>query len=248
MLPYLNVFGVAIAFSPLILILGIWLGASLSEKVAHKHGLTGETVFNLIFTSLAAYIIGGRLSFAIQNPSAFADNLLNLFSRNLGLFDPLGGAVVALIAAAVYGQRKNLKLWPTLDALTPAIAVVMLALPLANLASGEAYGAPSDLPWAIELWGAARHPVQLYEAVGAAIILWVLWPGRVENEAYAGSIFLQFTVLSALARLVFEAFRGSSLVITPLDLRASQLIAWLVLAAALWAYQSRRTKQEVENA
>ncbi len=53
---------------------------------------------------------------------------------------------------------------------------MMLAVPLANLASGDAFGAPSSLPWAIELWGAARHPVQIYEAVAAGLILWVCRP------------------------------------------------------------------------
>ena len=247
MLPFLNVFGVAIAFPPLILIIGIWLGASLAEKHAARHKLAGETVFNLIFTGLAAYIIGGRLSYAIQHPAAFSDNLLNLFSRNLGLFDPIGGLVVALIAVVIFGQRKNLPVWPTLDAVTPALAVFMLAMPLANLASGEAFGAPSDLPWAIELWGAARHPVQLYEALAAALILWAIWPGRLEKSSFGGSIFLQFAGFSALARLFFEAFRGGSVVFTPLNLRTAQVIAWLVLAAVAWLYHSRRAAQEAKN-
>lgn len=242
MLPFLNLFGVAIAFPPLIVILGLWLGASLAEKHASKHKLAGETLFNMIFTGLAAYIIGGRLSYAVQHPSAFSDNLINLISRNFGLFDVLGGLIVALIAVVIYAQRKKLPLWPTLDGVTPALAVFMLALPLANLASGNAFGAPSELPWAIELWGAARHPVQLYEALGAALILWVVWPGRTQNITFAGSTFLQFTAFSALARLFFEGFRGNSVVFTPLSLRTAQAAAWVVLAAAFWLYHFQREK------
>jgi prolipoprotein diacylglyceryltransferase len=247
MLPFLNLFGVAIAFPPLIMLVGIWLGASLAEKHAAKQKLAGDILFNLIFTGLAAYLVGGRLSYAIQHPSAFSDNLLNLFSRNFGLFDPIGGLVVALIAVVIYGQRKGLKLWPTLDAVTPTLAVLMLALPLANLASGEAYGAPSELPWAIELWGTSRHPVQLYEALGGAVILWAFWPGKPVKSLFAGSIFLQFVGFSALARLFFEAFRGNSVVFTPLDLRSSQVIAWLVLTAAVWLYHTQRTAHGAEN-
>jgi phosphatidylglycerol:prolipoprotein diacylglycerol transferase len=245
MLPFLNIFGVAIAFPPLLVIIGIWFGASLAEKHAARHKLSGELVFNLIFTALIAYIIGGRLSYAIQHPSAFSGNLLNLISRNTGLFDPFGGALIALIAVVVFGQRKNLELWPTLDSITPALAVAMLALPLANLASGEAYGAPSNHPWAIELWGASRHPVQLYEALGAALILWAVWPGKSSN-IFPGSQFLQFTVYSALARLFFEGFRGNSLVITSLNFRAPQVIAWMLLAVALWLYFNRRPTEKTQ--
>jgi prolipoprotein diacylglyceryltransferase len=244
MLPFLNIFGAAIAFPPLVLITGIWVGASLAEKHAAKHKISGSQLFNLIFTALAAYIIGGRLSYAIQHPSAFADNLLSVFSRNFGLFDPLGGIAVGLIAGLIYGQRKKLPLWPTLDALTPALALFMLAVPLANLASGEAFGAPSDLPWAIELWGISRHPVQVYEALAAGLILLVIWPGKEKSKTVSGLMFTQFVGMSALARLVFEGLRGNSLVITSLNLRIAQLAAWLLLAIAMWFYQSRRATSE----
>jgi prolipoprotein diacylglyceryltransferase len=244
MLPFISIFGVAIAFPPLILITGIWVGASLAEKHAAKHKISGQLLFNLIFTGLAAYLIGGRLSYALQNPSAFADNLLSLISRNFGLFDPMGGIVVGLIASIIYGQRKKLPLWPTLDALTPALALFMLAIPLANLASGNAFGAPSDLPWAIELWGMTRHPVQIYEALAAGLILWSVWPGRPRVKIAQGLIFTKFVGMSTLARLVFEGFRGNSLVITSFNLRIAQVIAWLVLVIAVWVYQSRRAAEE----
>jgi prolipoprotein diacylglyceryltransferase len=244
MLPFISIFGVAIAFPPLILIIGIWLGASLAEKHAVKHKISGQLLFNLIFTALAAYILGGRLSYALQNPLAFADNLLSLVSRNFGLFDPFGGGVVGLIAAYIYGQRKKLPFWPTLDALTPALAVFLLTIPLANLASGEAFGAPSDLPWAIQLWGMIRHPVQIYEAMAAGLILWRFWPEKTRAKGTPGLLFSKFVGMSALARLVFEGFRGNSLVFTPLNLRIAQVAAWLVLAIALWIYQSRRVAEE----
>jgi prolipoprotein diacylglyceryl transferase len=247
MLPFLNIFGVAIAFPPLLLIIGIWLGASLAEKHASQYKITGDTLFNLIFTGLVAYIIGGRLSYALQHPAAFSDNWLNLVSRNSGLFDMLGGMVVALIAMVVFGQRKNLQVWSTLDAITPALAVFMLALPLANLASGEAFGAPSELPWSIDLWGASRHPVQLYEAAAAGLILWGIWPAKPSKSTFPGSAFLQFTAFSAVSRLFFEAFRGSSVVFTSLNLRTAQVIAWVVLAAAVWLYQSRRASDGIDN-
>lgn len=233
MYPYLNLFGAAIAVSPLVILIAIWLGASLAERGSARHGIPSETLYNLIFTGLVAFILGGRLSYAAQYPSAFIADPISLISRNLGLFDPIGGAAIGLVAAAVYGQRKRLTLWPTLDALTPALAVLMIAIPLANLASGEAFGAPSSLPWAIELWGQSRHPVQIYEALAAGLILWWLWPGRTRSQAPAGSTFLMFVAASAFSRLFFEGLRGSS-ALTVLSLRAAQLAAWAVLAAALY--------------
>jgi len=246
MMPFLNIFGAAIAFPPLLVIIGIWLGSSLAEKHAFRFKVDASNLFNLILISLAAFVAGGRLGYAALNPSAFAEDPLSLISRNFGLFDPLSGVAVGLVAALIYGQRKKLTLWPVLDALTPALAVFMLAVPLANLASGDAFGAPTRLPWGIDLWGEVRHPVQVYEALTAAIILWVLWPAKARRDAVPGTYFLQFAALSALARLFFEGLRGSSPVIF-FDLRVYQLAAWAVLAAALWAYQRRNIEPGVKG-
>ena len=57
-----------------------------------------------------------------------------------------------------------------LDALTPGFIVLAGGLALADLASGDAYGSPSSLPWAIELWGAARHPTQIYQLIAVIVI------------------------------------------------------------------------------
>ena len=247
MMPYLNIFGAAIAFPPLIILVGAWLGTNLAEKHVRKHGLTSDQLYNLVFIGLVGFVLGGRLGFAAQHPAAFIENPISLISRNFGLFDSLSGLAVGFIAAAIYLQRQKLKLWPVLDAFTPALAVVMLAVPLANLASGNAFGAESDLPWAIELWGATRHPVQIYEAVGAAVILWAVWPARIMQPQTPGAAFLQFAAYTAFARLIFEAFRGSSQVLF-LDIRIMQLAAWAVLAAALWGLYQLKTQSHLEKA
>jgi len=245
MFPYATVFGAAISVSPLVILLGIWFGASFSEKYAPKFNLDPSTVYNLIFLLLFSFLVGGRLSYAAQHPSAFAEDPMALISRNWGLFDPLGGALIGMIAAAIYGQRKGLQVWSTLDALTPALAVLMIAVHIANLASGDAFGAPTSLPWAIDLWGASRHPTQIYEALAAAGILIWLRPARLPENMPSGSNFLQFTAASALARLVFEGLHGASPV-TLLDLRIFQLAAWGVLAAALGSLYLRRHAPQKE--
>lgn len=246
MLPFLNIFGLALPVAPFTYLIGIWFGLSLVEKYAHRHKLNSEILYNLAFISLIAGVIGARLAYVARFPNAFIADPISLVSINLGLFDPAGGIVIGLIAALIYGQRKKLPFWPTLDAITPLFAVFMLAVPIANLASGFAYGAESNLPWAFELWGATRHPAQIYEMLGAGLILWFFWPSRILKKFNAGTIFMQFIAVSAIARLFFEVFRGDSL-ITVYNLRWAQIIAWLIIAAAFWGHQQlnqEKVKQE----
>lgn len=234
MFPILQIGPLAIQVPGLVLLLGLWLGLSLAERHAPHRGVPPNLLYNLVFVALIAAVVGARLTYVLRYPSIFSSDPLGLISLNPGLLDPWGGLVAGTIAALIYGQRKGLEFYSTLDALTPAFAVISIAIGLSHLASGAAFGTTTELPWGIEIWGARRHPTQIYESLAAAMVLALLWPGRERwRDAPPGTYFLTFVALSALARLFLEAFRGDSLLL-PVGLRAAQVVAWVVLAASLW--------------
>lgn len=235
MLPILQIGPLAIQTPGLILIVGLWLGLSLAERLAPQFKADANTLYNLVFFALIAGLVGARLGFAAQSLGAFIASPISLVSLNPGLLDPLSGLAAGLLTATIYGSRKNLPLWSTLDALTPLLAVFAIALALSNLASGSAFGSETTLPWGINLWSAKRHPTQIYEAVLAILILWKIWPQEDEKNPplrLAGETFWLFLTLSAGARLLSEAFRGDSAIF--LGLRSAQIVAWIVLAIGLW--------------
>jgi phosphatidylglycerol:prolipoprotein diacylglycerol transferase len=236
MLPVINVGPLALQIPGLVILVGLWVGISISERYASLRGLTAQNIYNLSFIGLVSGVLGARLSYVLRYPQAFLANPLGVLSLNPGLLDPWGGAACALVAMLIYGQRKQLPLWNTLDALAPGLAAFLAAFHLANFFSGDAYGSITQPPWGIDLWGAVRHPVQLYEMLAALLILAVIWPTqRFIRSASPGIQFFLFTSLTAGARLFFEAFHGDS-ALAFLGLRQVQLIAWLVLAASLFAF------------
>jgi phosphatidylglycerol:prolipoprotein diacylglycerol transferase len=183
--------------------------------------------------------------YAAANFSLFAQSPLSLFSINLDLFDPLGALTVASLTGLLYGSRQALSLWHVLDALTPLFGVTAIVISLAHLAAGTAFGAPTDIPWSIELWNAQRHPTQIYELIAATLIFGYVWlDNRISSP---GAIFLRFTTLTAAARLFLEAFRGDSTRITG-GLRLAQLLAWAVLLATFllteWIQRQRERAAE----
>jgi phosphatidylglycerol---prolipoprotein diacylglyceryl transferase len=233
MLPVLQIGPLALQMPGLMYLIGLWLGLSLAEKRAAKFGISANHIYNLTFSGLIAGIVGARLGYVFQYPNAFLRSPLSLFSLNPGLLDPFFGAAAALIAVLIYGQRNKLPFWRILDGLTPVPAVFMIGMALAHIASGEAFGAETSLSWAIDLWGAKRHPSQFYELIGAIIILLALELRIKDSIAPVGMPFLTFVALSAGTRLFLEAFRGDSAVIFG-GIRIMQVVAWLVLALALW--------------
>jgi prolipoprotein diacylglyceryltransferase len=87
------------------------------------------------------------------------------------------------------------------------------------------------------LWGASRHPSQIYEALAALLILLVVLR-RGKKEAAPGVLFMDLVIYSARARLLLEAFRAESHLL-PNGWRIEQMLAWLILAAAFWARHQR---------
>ncbi len=233
MFPTLQLGPLALPVAPLSLILSIWLGLSLTEKFAKKHGQNADALYNLTFITILSAIAGARLFFAAQNFSAFAQTPLSLFSRETGSLDPFGAFAAALLAALLYGRRAGLKFWATLDGLTPLFAVFAVGLGISRLASGTAFGMETSLPWGIELWGAVRHPTQVYEIGLALLILLSLGWWANGKQIGNGALFLLFVILTAGAQLFVEGLRGDSTLL-PGGLRAGQILAWLAMAAALW--------------
>ena len=224
----------------ILLVAAAWVGLSLAEKRAERYGISKDELNNITFYGLLAYIMGGRLSFVLQNISTFSKSPVSVASINPDLFDPIGAIAIAFITALIYGQRRNLSVWPTLDALTPFFAILSIGIGLSHLAAGTAFGKETDLPWGIELWNATRHPTQIYETLASLLIFSLLWFKK--HDPRPGILFLTFAALTTGSQLFIQAFRGDSTLILN-GLRQEQLIAWIILALCFVLFEYRFQKQ-----
>ena len=200
MYPYLSLGPFLIQLPLLVLLVGVWLGSHLTEKEATRLGLPAARVSNLIIIGLAAGIIGARLAYAARYLDAYLNNPLSLVALNANTLAGMDGLLVGLLAALLYGRRVNLPLRPTLDALAPGLAAFLVALGVAHLLSGDAFGAPADLPWSIYLWSEYRHPSQVYETL-AALVIYLIINKKPFGQPGAGLNFTLLVALSAAARL-----------------------------------------------
>jgi phosphatidylglycerol:prolipoprotein diacylglycerol transferase len=214
----------------ILVFLAAWLGFTLAEKRAKRYNIQAETLSNLIFIGMLAYLLGGRIFYAAEHLSAYIQSPLSLFALSASSIDQWGALVIAVIAGIIYGQREKLSFLPTLDSLTLFFAPLSLGLGFSHLAAGTAFGAETNLPWAIQFWGAMRHPTQIYEIAASLLTLGLLWFRKTDSKP--GSEFLTFTALTAASRLIIEYFRGDSTLIFN-GLREAQIVAWLVLAISL---------------
>lgn len=220
----------------ILLILAAWIGLTLSEKHAERYHISKDDLNNITFYGLMALIIGGRVSFVLQNISAFIKSPLGVFSINPDLFDTPGALAAAVITMLVYGQRKNLRLWNTLDALTPFFATLAVGLGLSHLGAGTAFGKETSLPIGIDLWNATRHPTQIYETLASLLTLILIW--RAKPNLRPGILFLLFSALTTFAQIIIQTFRADATLIFN-GINLSQVIAWVILAACFVLFELR---------
>ena len=235
MFPVLHLGPFSIQTAGLILLAGVWIGLTVAERTANRYKIQSDILYNSVGVAFIAGILGARIGYILKHSDIFASDPRSMISLNLGLLDVWSGIAVGLLAIFVYGQRKKINWLNFLDATTPLFAVLCVAFPLAHLANGSGYGIPTELPWAIPLWGQLRHPTQVYEAIAAGIILvFLLYPKRTELFTISGMTFLVFVSMTSGVKIFFDAFRGDNIQLIA-NMRESQILAWFVLAAALIA-------------
>ena len=243
MFPVLQLGPLAVPVPGLTLLLGVWVALWLVEQAANRSGLNAGAVNSLVFVGLVAGLLGARLAYVARHWSAYATDPWGVFSLNTAALAQMDGVLIGIVAATIYGSRQRLPLRSTLDALAPGLAAMGVAVALAHVASGDAFGAAVRLPWSVYLWEEYRHPSQVYELIAALAVLGIAWRTSAKVP-FAGFNFLFVVALSAAARIFLEAFRGDSLVVTG-GWRAAQVWGVVVLAVCLsvmpaWAREAER--------
>ena len=235
MFPLWQLGSFALEVPGVILLASLWIGLNVAEKEAVRQKWAPQLVYGLFMAALAGGILGARLWYVGRYLDIYLTDPLGIVALNANTIDPTAGLIIGLLAAAAYVFHKKLPLRPTLDILTPGLAVFAIGRGLVHLASGDAFGAPTNVPWAIELWDAHRHPSQIYEILLATAIYLLIREAR-KSTSFPGFLFLAFAALTAASRLFLEAFRGDSVIVAG-SIRQPQLAALAVLLLTLWLMQ-----------
>jgi len=200
---HINMYGIMFA-------LGFLIATWLAVKEAKKRGIKKEVIENLVFYILIGSIIGARLFYVFfywpaDIPLTFWD-IFKVWEGGMAFF---GGFIGALIAGLVYVRKRKLDFWKFADLLTLPLIVGHILGRLGDYFTGGHPGKITQLPWAIYLDGALRHPVVLYEIIGLIIIVLIIYYIRKLNK-FDGFLFLVYVQLYAVQRLLLDFFRIKS--------------------------------------
>lgn len=180
----------------LCILLGIILATIITSRRLTKRGAEPGVVLDIALWAVPLGIIGARIYHVLTHPNDYffeganiwnplePGAVWNIWEGGNAIYGALiGGAVGVLIGCRITGVR----FLSFADALAPALLVAQAAGRLGNWFNHELFGAPTDLPWGLEISaknpafpagladGTLFHPTFLYEIIwnvlGVAVII-----------------------------------------------------------------------------
>jgi phosphatidylglycerol:prolipoprotein diacylglycerol transferase len=206
MFPTISIGSIALPTYPLFMLLAFWAGLWVAAYQAKRLGFDSDHIYNAGLYGLLAGLVGARLWFVVTHWENYRAGLSQLFSLSRSALSAGGGLMVAILVVLIYLQRNRTPGRIFLDAVTPGLALALVVVNVGAFLGGEALGATANLPWAIEIAGTARHPVQLYEAITNLIILAILY--FKSYHPWPGFQFWLWLALYSAGRLLLEVFRA----------------------------------------
>ena len=152
--------------------------------------------------------------------------------------------------------------------MAPWLDIAAVSIPLgqaigrfANYVNQELYGAPTNLPWGIQIPRDARvapyeslidypidtlfHPIWAYEAIWSVIAFFVLWRiyHQYRDRLFGGDLLLLYIAQYSFVRFLLEFLRVEIAVIGDTGINSSQTITLIgfVLSVGLLLYRHRST-------
>lgn len=248
MFPIIQVLGFPIPIGPVSLLLAFYFGTEVGARsILWLHpGRNAEKWTSLYSNAtsigFAVGLVAARLGYAIRYADLYLQDPALLISLQPGTLAFLPGLLVGVGTAFFYLQRHQVPVPIALDASAAGLTLGILIIRIGQFLTGDAYGLATNVPWAIELWGASRHPVQLYSAGALILIGLLLWLYR--RNTLPGETFWRFVVLYALSELILRAYRANSPTWGP-GVRLDQVVALSILLGGLFIlsfYAASRVK------
>lgn len=196
----------------LIMSIAILLGIAITIK-NNSGRINFETLLDLCIVALLTSLVTGRLVFVLNNFVLYKKDLWDILYLWQGGFSIYGAMLGVLISTYCYCKMKKIKYLELADILTPGLMFILIGNQLANFATQEVIGNPSDNRLSVYIEYAFRppgfeqydffQPISLYQVLWLMFVLGLIFYISKNNKyLFEGAIFFISLLLAALGRFI----------------------------------------------
>lgn len=252
------------------IVVGMWIGV----RRYTARGGNPDTVWDAAIVAIPAGIIGGRLYHVITDhekyfgPGKDPWQVFNISGGGLGIW---GAVALGALSVWLLMRHKGLPFAPLADSLAPGVILAQGIGRLGNWFNQELYGAPTDVPWALDIYYrvdeagkyaplsgrstgeviASVHPTFLYELIwDVAVFALLIWADRRFRLGHGRVVWL-YVAGYTFGRFFIELMRSDEATMI-LGLRVNTWVSAILFVCAvvmfLRAPRGRETPAEVDPA
>jgi phosphatidylglycerol:prolipoprotein diacylglycerol transferase len=197
---------------------------------------------DLAFIVMIGGILGARALYVVSNFGYFAEHPGEIFRIDQGGLIYYGGFLAATAGVIGLAWKRRIPVWQLGDFAVSALPLGHAFGRFGCLLNGCCYGAPCDLPWAVETAGAHRHPVQGYETL-FNLALYVGLRALLNRRLRPGWVVATYLLAYGAWRFSIEFLRGDARMEGWAGLNAAQTLSLALVAVGLGLALWLRTRR-----
>ena len=231
----------------IVVLAAILVGLWVAGREVRRKRLDPELVSDLTVPVVIAGLLGARVAYVLGwEPELFWRDPVGVVAVWRGGMALHGGLLAGAIAGWWQCRRRGVDPWVLGDAVAPGLILSQGIGRLACLLSGDSYGTPTTLPWAITFskpealapLAVPLHPTQLYEFGLDLALFGGLWILR-KRIGVPGRLLLLYAVGYGFIRVLTETVRGDRVELGG-GLSLLQAASLALVASALIAFRWRK--------
>ena len=248
----LSICSIQIYWYSVIILIAIFVAASIVYYEMKKQGVTGDDFTDLFFNTVLFGIIGARIYYVLFNLSYYLENPIEMFEIWNGGLAIHGALIAGIIYVYLFCRKKKLNTLKILDMIVVGVIIGQSIGRWGNFFNQEAYGKAVDslnyLPGFIRdqmyIDGAYRQPTFLFESLWnllGFVVICIL--RRRPKLLKQGEITAFYLIWYGCGRLLIEGLRTDSLMF--LGVRVSQWLSGILILVGIIMVVLRRRKATI---
>lgn len=214
----------------IVIALAVVAGYLVARKAGKHYKFEPSLLEDFMLWAMPAALIGARLWYVLFNLDyylSYPGKIVAVWEGGLAIH---GGFFAAVIVAYFWTRARKIDFFRFADVTAPALIMGQSIGRWANYVNQEAYGIPTDLPWAMFIAGEYRHPTFLYESLWNLLIFFGLYYYLVSRPR-PGRVFALYMVGYSVGRFYIEGLRTDSLMLGPF--RVAQVVSLILIGLGL---------------